>query len=144
MLNKVEQSDLPLRSLMGYLVKRVSNKAIATLADDLSPLKLRITEATILWTIEVNNGITASEIGRQLGIKRANMAPLISRLIDRNYVLVSSKDGRSQCLDLTPEGYDICSQAQKIMIDHDNEMFSMLTPKEKIQFLNLLIKIRNN
>jgi len=140
----MEENDLPLRSLAGYLVKRVSNRAIATLAEDLSPLGLRITEATILWVIDVNEGITASEIGRQLGIKRANMTPLVSRLTDHGYVLVCSKDGRSQGLGLTTEGYDVCGQAQEIMVNHDKNMFSMLTSKEKKQFISLLIKIRNS
>jgi DNA-binding MarR family transcriptional regulator len=128
---------------LGYLLKRVSSLVTASLADLLSDEGLRVTEATVLREIQAFPNITASEVGRLLNIKRANMTPLITRMVEQGIVALSEKDGRSQGLTLTKNGEKVFIRLQALFEKHDSASFSGLATKEKEQLSTLLRKILN-
>jgi DNA-binding MarR family transcriptional regulator len=128
-------------SLLGYQLRRVSSLAMAELAEALLPLELRITDVTVLYQIAENPAITSSEIGKALGIRRANMTPLIAGLMNKGYLNTKAKDGRSQALSLTRAGRKIYQQAQKIVDRHEQQFFLALPDNEKQQLSRLLIQI---
>ena len=128
-------------SYLGYQLRRLSALAMTKLAEALVPLELRITDITVLYQIAENPKITASEIGRALDIRRANMTPLIAALVDRGYLNTIAKDGRSQALSLTPAGRKAHKQAQNIVESHEQGFFTALSDEERLQFSRLLIKV---
>ena len=126
---------------LGYKLRRVSSLAMATLANDLGPLKLKSSEVTILLEIREHPQITSSEIGRKLGIKRANMTPVMAKLIEQGYVTSSALNGRSQGLSLTAEGEAICIKSYALIESHDESYFSALSTDERAQLYLMLGKI---
>ena len=94
----------PLPSFPGYALRRAANATAAELAGRLATVGLRQTDASALILIGANPDITASALGRQLDIQRANMVPLLKRLEDAGLIHRNPLDGKSQGLMLTDRG----------------------------------------
>jgi DNA-binding MarR family transcriptional regulator len=108
-----------LRSLPGYSLKRASAAMLDDLNRRLVALDLRHTDAAILVLVNGNRGVTQSELGRALAIQRANMTPIVGRLVDLGLVERLPLDGRSQGLGLTGAGIASLAQVQAAMAEHE-------------------------
>ena len=109
----------PLESLLGYQLRRVSAALMAALGRDLDAIGLRPAEASILMLIGANPGITQSELGRELGIQRANMAPLAGSLERRLLIARTPLNGRSHGLVLTEAGTRLRAEVEATMQAHE-------------------------
>lgn len=114
---------------------------MARLAQRLSRLDLRPTEATVLLVIGANPGVIQSEVGRLLGIASANMAPLMARLADRDLIVREALDGRSQGLTLSDVGRRITQKARSIMDDLEADLLARIPAAERAAFLRILIAL---
>ena len=117
---------------------------MAALAEALDELNLRITEVTLLYKVAEKPGISSSEIGRDLGIKRSNMTPLVSGLINSGYINTRVRDGRSQSLTLTRSGRSIFNKARKIIETHEQRFIAPLSDKESRELSRLIDKLQAN
>ena len=109
----------PLDQLLGYQLRRASVAMLADLGESLSELDLRVTESSVLMVIEANPDITQSEIGRVLGIQRANLVPLASQLERRALIRKGVITGRAQALRLTPAGRTIVRGCHERIAAHE-------------------------
>lgn len=114
-------------NLLGYHIRRLSVVVMSDLANALAPLRLKPAEASTLLVIAAKPGTSQSEVGRCLGILRANMAPLIGNLIKRNLIERERVDGRSQSLHLTKVGKVTAHDAQRIIREHEARLFGTLS-----------------
>ncbi len=128
----------------GYQLRRVSLLAMTDLGRALAKLDLRVVEASVLFQIAAQPNITSSEVGRALGIKRANMAPLVAGLSNKGYVQSKPRDGRSQGLSLTEEGLRISDAARQLVAEEEARFFGGLTDAEQRQLLSLLKRVREH
>ena len=128
----------PFASVLGYQLRRLSLVAMSDLADALHPLGLRPAEASVLQTIDTNPGITQSEVGRMLAIKRANMAPLIAGLEARGLIGREPMNGRSQALNSTSEGKALAAAAFKQTEGNEARCFPALTADERVHLAERL------
>ena len=113
----------------GYLLRHASNANLNAIYERLRPLDLRLAEASVLLLIQANPGVTQSEACQTLGIARANMAPLVSRLDSKGLVSRKPVDGRSYGLTVTSQGEDIANRADAELKAHEKELLSAV-PKE--------------
>jgi len=114
---------------------------LADLATELARLQLRPAEASVLLLIQANAGITQSEIGRVLGIKRANMAPLAADLEERGLTVRRQVDGRSHGLLPTAEGHALATRAFAAMRAHEARFLQGLPAKDRNQLISLVHEI---
>jgi DNA-binding MarR family transcriptional regulator len=121
----------PFDGLLGYHLRRLSVLVMADLAAALAPFGLKPAEASVLFMIGQGGVMTQSDIGRALGIQRANMAPLIAGLIKRGLVAREPMDGRSQALTLTAAGREICQDSWAATKAHEDRMFGALSAEER-------------
>ncbi len=128
----------PLEDYPGYSLRRASAAAMAKLASRFSALDLRPTEATVLMVIDANPNITQSDIGRMLDIASANMAPLVSRLADRELVERQPVDGRSHGLALTSIGRSVTTKVKKAVAAHEEELLAKIPAAQRKTFLAAL------
>ncbi|HKT84674.1 MAG TPA: MarR family winged helix-turn-helix transcriptional regulator [Novosphingobium sp.] len=130
MNNTVSDARLtdPVASHLGYLARRASAAMMANLGNALAPLGLRPVEATILLLIAANPGCSQSDAGRLLGIKRANMVPLMAGLLARDLVRKSAGDGRTYALSLTPAGEEARAAATQAMEELESRYQALLEP----------------
>jgi DNA-binding MarR family transcriptional regulator len=115
-----------LDDMLGYHLRRLSVKVMADLSASLEPQKLTPADASILFVIGANAGMTQSEVGKALGIFRANMAPLVGRLVQRGFIERRTIDGRSHALKLTAAGVAACRQAKAAVRTHEDRLFGSL------------------
>lgn len=121
----------PIADRLGYALRRASAAMMADLGAQLAGIALRPVEATILILVGANPGCIQSDIGRVLGIKRANMVPLIATLATRGLILKSPVDGRSLALTLTTQGVQKRDEAEAIMDAHEARFEAMLMGQDR-------------
>jgi DNA-binding MarR family transcriptional regulator len=126
----------PLPSLPGYALRRAANATAAELSARLAATGLRQSDVSVLLLIDANPGVTASAIGRQLDIQRANMVPLLKRLeglIDRVPI-----DGKSQGLELTAPGRARLGEARTVVETFEAELLARVPPEHRDHLLPAL------
>ena len=128
----------PLKDLPGYALRRASAAVMAKLAERLTALALRPSEASVLLVIDANPGVTQSEIGRLLDIARANMAPLTARLVARDLIVRESTGGRSHGLTLSESGRRLAKKAQRMVAGLETELMERIPAAQRAAFLRTL------
>ena len=126
---------------LGYQLRRASAALLGELAQSLAELDLRITDATILHLIDEQPDITQSALGRMLGIKRANMAPLAAGLTERGLIELGRVEGRSQGLRATAIGQALAQEVRARMSAHDAGVLPDLSADERRVLLRRLSAI---
>lgn len=111
----------PLIQLPGYVLRRASIATMARLHDHLNAHDLRATEASLILLLGERSGLTQSEAGRILGIKRANMVPLTAKLEARGFLSRRQVSGRSQELSLTDLGKQLLADVRSTLATHEGE-----------------------
>ncbi len=132
----------PLSARLGYVLRRVSVLMMADLGTRLEPTGLRPAEVTILLLIGANAGCQQGEVGEMLGIKRANMVPLISGLVEKGLVDRARADGRSHALSLTAKGRASAAMINKLLDRHEAVFLSKLDRKALAGLLTALEALR--
>jgi DNA-binding MarR family transcriptional regulator len=126
----------PLPKLPGYALRRAANATAAELSARLAVTGLRQSDVSVLMLVDANPGVTASAIGRQLDIQRANMVPLLKRLeglIDRVPI-----DGKSQGLELTGTGRARLAEARAIVEGFEAELLARVPAEHRPHLLPAL------
>ena len=121
----------PISSRLGYLLRRASAAMMADLGAALAEIDLRPVEGTILILVGANPGCIQSDLGRMLGIKRANMVPLVSALATRGYIEKSPVDGRSLALSLTAQGEQARLAVETLMDVHESRFERLLAGRDE-------------
>ena len=118
----------PIAQFPGYLLRRAASARMAELARRLEPFAVSVTEASILALIVANPDISQAECGRVLAIKRANLNPLVRRLVTRGLVEVVMRRGRAQGLQATAEGLAIAREIETVFETHESDMMAAVPP----------------
>jgi DNA-binding MarR family transcriptional regulator len=132
----------PLESRLGYQLRRASALLMADLGARLAPMQLRPTEVAVLFVIRVNPGCQQGTVAELLGIKPANMVPLIGRLVKQGLVDRARADGRSHALSLTPKGSARADAVDRLLEIHDSEFQSKLDRPELNRLFASLATLR--
>ena len=128
----------PLPSFPGYALRRAANATAAELAERLAAVGLRQSDASALILIGENPDITASALGRQLDIQRANMVPLLKRLEDAGLIHRNPLDGKSQGLMLTGPGREGRADALKVVEQFEGELLARVPAEHRAHLLPAL------
>ena len=121
----------PLEANLGYQLRRAATHMQADLSHRIGELGLTMVEMSTLLVIEANPGVTQSEIGRMIAIKRANMAPLTAGLAARNLVVATPVDKRSNGLSLTSDGLAIVAQLHQCVAQNEAVLFTQIPEDQR-------------
>lgn len=130
--------DDPLSRFPGYSLRRAANATGAELTGRLAELDLRQADASALLLIGMNADITASALGRQLDIQRANMVPLLKRLEADGLIERHAIDGKSQGLVLTPDGARRRDAALAVIEGFESELLARVPAEHRPHLLPAL------
>ena len=128
----------PLTSFPGYSLRRAANAASGELAQRLSAVGLRQSDASLLMLIEANPGATASALGRRLDIQRANMVPILKRLEDAGLITRAPIDGKSQGLALTEAGRAKLAEGRNVIEQFERELLERIPAEHRAHLLPAL------
>jgi len=132
---RIKREMDPLDRMVGYHIRRMSVIAMTDLAEALAPLGLRPASASALFLIGTRPGITQSELGKVLGILRANMTPVTSSLIAQGLIERRPLDGRSQTLRLSAKGRETRRRALKATLMHEERLFGTLSGADRMRLI---------
>ena len=127
-----------MKRLPGYALKRAAAAMQAEFAERLAPLELRPSDAAVILQAAANPGITQSELGHNLAIQRANMAPLIARLAAMGLFDRTARDGRSHGLVLTAKGNAMLTEVRRIVDAHEDALLARIPPEHRPHVLPAL------
>lgn len=130
--------DDPLVKYPGYVLRRAANAMGSQLSQRLAELDLRQSEATVLLIVGDQPDITASALGRQLDIQRANMVPLLKRLEKAGLIERHAIDGKSQGLVLTGAGQDLRDKALAVVESFESELLARVPEQHRAHLLPAL------
>ena len=91
----------------------------------------RFPDGRVLRLCASSDEVTASRIGRQLGITRQGAGKIVAELRDRGYVTLdaSSSDGREKVVALTPRGRDYLAAQRRAARRIEQELRDQLGPE---------------
>jgi DNA-binding MarR family transcriptional regulator len=119
-----------LDQLLGYQMRRATAVLMADFVRTLADFDMRPAEITTLLVIAENPDCSQSEVGEAIAIKRANMVPIIARLIERGLVARTRVDGRSLALRVTDAGAAQAAEAWRRIAVHEARFRDRLAPAD--------------
>ena len=125
---------------IGYNLRRASALALNDFAVEMDDSALRPVTYGMLALIDERPGIRAAELCRLLGMKSANMAPLLAELEERGLVERDdhAQDKRVQVLALTKAAKAAMPAWRRQVRRHEDRSLQRLTKKERATLLRLL------
>lgn len=132
-----------LDKLLGYQMRRATAVLMADFVRTLSDFDMRPAEITTLLVIAENPDCSQSEVGEAIAIKRANMVPIIARLIERGLVARTRVDGRSLALRVTDKGAQQAAEAWRRIAVHEARFRDRLAPADLETVLDALPVLRS-
>lgn len=129
-----------LQRSVGYRLRRVQISAFSLFTQFMSEFDIRPTQFAILTVIRDNPGLSQSQISDALGLKRANLVPLLDGLEERGLLVrtPSLTDRRSYCLHLTDHGQQQMLAIQARHDAYEQELTASLGPAGRAALLALL------
>ena len=128
----------PLTRHSGYSLRRAAHATAARLSARLAEIGLKQVDASLLLLLADNPDVTASALGRQLDIQRANMVPLLKRMEDARLIARNPIDGKSQGLVLTDHGATVLKQARRIIETFETELLARVPAEHRDHLLPAL------
>jgi DNA-binding MarR family transcriptional regulator len=132
--------DEALDAQIGYNLRRASAFALNDFAVEMAEASLRPVTYGMLALIDEKPGIRAAELCRLLGMKSANMAPLLAELEEHGLVERDdhAQDKRVQVLTLTRAATEAMPAWRRQVRRHEDRFLQRLTKKERATLLRLL------
>ncbi|GAB4260671.1 MarR family winged helix-turn-helix transcriptional regulator [Thermincola ferriacetica] len=128
-LDKISEDLLSLFPLL-------HKKLLGRIPTDQLDLHLPPSALQILFVLHDVRISTVSAVCNQLNISRPNMTPLLDKLVEANLVdrRTNEEDRRVIDIQITPEGDQVISQIQRIMLNRIKTLLGFL-PTEDLQSL---------
>ncbi|MDX8454557.1 MarR family transcriptional regulator [Mesorhizobium sp. VK9D] len=125
---------------IGYNLRRASALALNDFAVEMTEASLRPVTYAMLAVIDERPGIRAAELCRLLGMKSANMAPLLAELEERGLIERDdhAEDRRVQELSLTVVARAAMPAWRRQVRRHEDRFLQRLTSVERATLLRLL------
>lgn len=132
-----------LGELAGYHLRRASAAFAADFRDVLGATGLRQVHVGILAVLEANPNVRQGNVGALLGIKSANMVPLIDDLVGKGLVerVVTPDDRRALSLSITAAGAETLGSCWEQIGEHEDRMLARLDAGERATLLALLARV---
>ena len=132
-----------LGGLVGYRLRRAQLAAFRNFARRFGDVDIRPTQLGVLTVVARNPGLKQSQVGAALGIKRANLVPLLNGLEDRGLLARAraAADRRSHALHLTAAGEALFAELLRREAEHEAEIGALIGETGRRRLLELLAKV---
>lgn len=131
----------PVASHLGYRMRRASVALMARAARASEQFGLSITQGTVLMLIDANPGCRQRDLCDELGIKRANMTPIIAQLESEDLLERVAIDGRSQSMRLTAKGTALAADLLAALEHAEAETDAQFSADESAQLRALVQRL---
>ncbi len=138
----------PLWSRPGFLIRRLHQLSVSIFYVETNELDLTPVQFGALSIVAVHPGIEQLDLGAELGIDRANVADVVSRLVKSGHLVreISERDRRARNIFLTESGKALVCAANRRFKAVQKRLLAPLDDEGRELFiaqLNLLIESHN-
>jgi DNA-binding MarR family transcriptional regulator len=132
-----------LPELMGYMLRQAQITMFQDFHATFTEMGIRPVHFAVLEVLHRNPGLRQAQAGEALGIKAANLVPLLNDLQARGFVRrdAVAGDRRSYALHLTVEGAAQLKRLQALVATHERRFAARLGPGGREQLLALLQRL---
>ena len=136
-------SDAPLRTFIGYHIKRAFNVIQADLNDALKPFDLRMISYSVLALIVENPGIRQSQLSDALAIERPNLVVIIDQLEKRELIVRDRllTDRRAYLLQATLAGKRLAEKAMSAVSAHEETLLHGIDQETRSNVVRTMLHI---
>src|SRR6201986_3954783 len=126
-----------------FLLAQLGAHAASQFAERLGVLGLAPPDAGILRLLRVEAGISQQELASKLKIHPSRLVAILDNLEKRGFVerRANPDDRRLYSLYLTKDGGEVLEKIGKVAREHQDALLSALSPEERDELANLLLKI---
>jgi MarR family transcriptional regulator, organic hydroperoxide resistance regulator len=132
-----------LDSVLGLHVGTVNTLFVTRLEKRLDPLSVTPKQVAILWLVNANPGVKQTDLSKFFQIERPTVHQFVRQLIKNDFLVnePSKLDRRAGGLWVTDMGRDVLAQARIAIAEHETELTSSLTAREKSELFRILMKL---
>ncbi len=133
----------PLPCIVGHMLRQAQIAVFKGFMATMGTYNVRPTLFAILLVIDCNPGLRQTQVATALGLKRANLVPLMRELEKRKLAkrAAVADDRRSYALYLTPVGQTFLTRLRKTHRTHEKNIRQLLGPAGRRQLLALLQRL---
>jgi DNA-binding MarR family transcriptional regulator len=132
----------PLEDLLGYQLRRASLVTLSALSEAFEQVELRLTDAIVIRFVAANPGCNQGEISKALGVRRTNMVPVVSGLVERGLIRRDAADGRTNALHLTAAGTTLHDRIAAMALANEQRFFGEFDDETRTTLMRALAAIR--
>jgi len=133
----------PLPALIAYRLKRAYAYSIQTWDTLFKQLGLPYGQYSVLLLIGLNPGLSQLALAKAVGLDGSTLVPIMNRFFKLGWIrrVRRRDDRRVYSLRVTPAGQAVLDKARAALKEHDEDLTSPLTIKERATLLELISKI---
>ena len=126
-----------------FLLAQLGALAGSQFAERLRILELAPADAGILRLLRMTAGLSQQELASKLKIHPSRLVAILDNLEKRGFVerRANPDDRRLYSLYLTKDGGEVLEKIGKVAREHQDALLSTLSPEERDELANLLLKI---
>jgi MarR family transcriptional regulator, organic hydroperoxide resistance regulator len=140
----VPELDLDgLDSVLGLHIGTVNTLFVTRTEKRLDPFSVTPKQVAIMWLINANPGVKQTDLSKFFQIERPTVHQFVRQLLKNEFIVnePSKLDRRAGGLWLTDAGRGVLEQARVLIAQHEDELTSVLTTREKSELFRILMKL---
>lgn len=140
----VPELDLDgLDSVLGLHIGTVNTLFVTRTEKRLDPLNVTPKQVAIMWLVSANPGVKQTDLSKFFQIERPTVHQFVRQLLKNDFIVnePSKLDRRAGGLWLTDAGRAVLEQARVLIAQHEDELTSVLTTREKSELFRILMKL---
>lgn len=140
----VPELDLDgLDSVLGLHIGTVNTLFVTRTEKRLDPLSVTPKQVAIMWLINANPGVKQTDLSKFFQIERPTVHQFVRQLLKNEFIVnePSKLDRRAGGLWLTDAGREVLEKARVLIAEHEEELTSVLTSREKAELFRILMKL---
>jgi len=119
---------------------------VSRLERKLDALSVTPKQVAILWLVNANPGVKQTDLSRFFQIERPTVHQFVRQLMGNGFLInePSKLDRRAGGLWITESGATTLAQARRVIVDHEDELTTSLTAREKSELFRILVKLQQS
>ena len=132
-----------LTGIVGFHIRLAHGAVYRHFTETFVDLDLTQKQASTLWLVSDNPGISQIDLGGRLRMDRATTMTIVNRLQERGFMRRerSESDGRKQALYVTEAGAGALADAKAAIAEHEAWLKSRFTREETDKLVEMLTRI---
>ena len=135
-----------LDTILGMHIGTSFTLFVSRLERKLDALSVTPKQVAILWLVNANPGVKQTDLSRFFQIERPTVHQFVRQLMRNGFLInePSKLDRRAGGLWITESGATTLAQARRVIVDHENELTTSLTAREKSELFRILMKLQQS